>query len=72
MLEWYAPVRSLRSSDSRLLVVPKSKLVSAGDRAFSVTAPKLWNSLPGEVRYLTNVDTFKNALKTHLFREAYY
>ena len=72
MLEWYAPARSLRSSDSRLLVVPKSKLVSAGDRAFSVTAPKLWNKLPCDVRNLTNVDSFKTALKTYLFREAYY
>ena len=38
--------RTLRSTDHKLLAVPKSRLKTYGDRAFSVAAPKLWNELP--------------------------
>ncbi|XP_026098443.1 fucolectin-like [Carassius auratus] len=38
--------RPLRSSEKRVLMVPKSRLKLWGDRAFSVVGPKLWNSLP--------------------------
>ena len=38
--------RSLRSSSKNLLTVPKSKLKTFGDRAFSVCGPKVWNDLP--------------------------
>ena len=40
LLETYKPTRSLRSSSRNLLVIPRSKLKSYGDRAFSVSAPK--------------------------------
>ena len=43
LLEIYCPRRCLRSGDDLLLVRPKSRLVSFGDRAFSRAAPKLWN-----------------------------
>ncbi len=36
---------SLRSQKSIELEVPRTKLVSCGDRAFSETAPTLWNEL---------------------------
>ena len=48
----YQPTRCLRSSSSNALVVPRTR-GKAGDAAFSVAAPRLWN--------------FKNHLKTHLF-----
>ena len=48
------PTRSLRSSSGNLLAIPRSKLKSFGDRAFSVCAPKL--------------NTFKRNLKTYLFK----
>jgi hypothetical protein len=67
----YKPCRSLRSSSSLLLQVPKSKLKNYGDRAFAVAAPKLWNSLPADIRSSTNLESFKAALKTHLFKAAY-
>lgn len=41
----YSPTRALRSVDQHILAVPKSRPVSRGDRAFSVVAPKVWNSL---------------------------
>jgi len=46
LLETYKPTRSLRSSSRSLLVIPRSKLKSYGDRAFSASAPKLWNDVP--------------------------
>ncbi len=66
------PSRGLRSDDTLALIVPKSKLVTYGDRAFSVAAPKLWNSLPVDIRLSENVSRFKRALKTYLFRQAYH
>ena len=71
MLLQYIPSRQLRSSDKLLLVVPKSNLVSCGDRAFSVAGPKLWNNLPDELRCLKTVDSFKSKLKTYMFKLAF-
>ncbi len=34
-----------------LLTVPRSRLRRSGDRAFSVTAPALWNVLPLSIKY---------------------
>ncbi len=39
--------------------------------AFSYSAPRVWNTLPYEIRSISNVNTFKTALKTHLFRCAF-
>ncbi len=46
----YTPTRDLRSSETGLLTVPLTRLRLMGDRAFSSLAPKLWNSLPIEIR----------------------
>ena len=64
MLTPYEPVRSLRSSGGGLLAVPKSRLKSKGDQAFSVIAPRLWNDLPEEIRLAESVTFFKSLLKT--------
>ena len=45
LLDIYRPTRTLRSSSKNLLVIPRSKLKSYGGRAFSVSAPKLWNDM---------------------------
>ena len=45
LLHPYIPSRTLRSSDSGLRSIPPSRLRTFGDRAFSVTAPTLWNSV---------------------------
>ena len=64
-------VRTLRSTDQKLLAVPKSRLKTYGDRAFSVAAPKLWNELPLDLRSLDTIYLFKKHLKTDLFKKAY-
>ena len=43
-----------------------------GDRAFAVVAPRLFNSLPREIRHKTCFNTFKTKVKTFLFRTAFY
>ena len=35
-------------------------------RAFSVQGPKLWNSLPADIRNSPTVNRFKSALKRYL------
>ena len=50
LLSPYQPSRSLRSIWAGLLSTPKSNLRSFGDRAFSRAAPRLWNSLPQDIR----------------------
>ncbi len=36
----------MRSSNQTILHIPKTRLKSKGDRAFSVVAPGLWNPFP--------------------------
>lgn len=67
----YTPSRNLRSVDKLFLSTPNTKLKTFGDRAFSVSAPHLWNELPLEIRCLDSFDCFKGALKTYLFKSAY-
>ena len=71
LLKPHAPSRSLRSANQSLLVVPKTRLKSRGDRAFSVAAPKLWNALPLQVRLAPSLLVFKAQLKTHLYSLAF-
>ena len=71
LLEQYILARSLRTCDENLLVIPKSRLKSYGDRSFAFAAPSLWNSLPSNLRNVKNIDTFKGMLKTYLFKQSY-
>ena len=57
---------SLRSDLAITFEVPRAKK-QAGDRAFSVAGPHLWNGLPSSVRTVDHMDRFKNKLKSHLF-----
>ena len=62
---------SLRSFDSHLLVVPRTRTKSFGDKSFPNVAPRLWNDLPFSLRTAESLGTFKKTLKTHLFRQAF-
>ena len=63
--------RTLRSSSQNNLLVPRTKLKTYGDRAFSVAAPRLWNALPPKLKESETVAAFKRALKTYYFSLAY-
>ncbi|KAK7112839.1 hypothetical protein V1264_012225 [Littorina saxatilis] len=59
------PVRS--AADLLRLHIPRSKLASAGQRAFPSAGPSVWNSLPLELRQSPSLDAFKSRLKTQFF-----
>ena len=65
--------RSLRSnitSDGRTSHILKHHRLSNcvyGERAFSNTAPLLWNKLPVSIRMIQDINNFKRKLKTYLF-----
>ena len=61
----------LRSSTSSLLDVRPSRLDTVGDRSFAAAGPRLWNSLPADVQSAPLLTTFRQKLKTHLFRQSY-
>ena len=54
---------------SILIETPRTKLVTAGDRAFISASPHLWNKLPYALRATDSLETLKCRLKTHLFKE---
>ena len=57
-------LKSASSSCKEYLAVPRSRLKTYGDKAFSIAGPKLWNNLPLEIRKCASVATFKQSLKT--------
>ena len=64
---------NLRSTGKLLLDHPKGKMLTTlGARSFSAAAPKLWNSLPVELRQATSLNSFKTRLKTYLFKKYLY
>ena len=71
LLHHHVVERSSRSSDLGLLIIPKSRTKSFGDRSFEVAAPRLWNELPLSIRQSGSVAEFKRQLKTHLCNRAY-
>ncbi|KAL9978237.1 hypothetical protein ACROYT_G015732 [Oculina patagonica] len=72
LLDQYVPSRCLRSASQNLLKFPRSATSTYGDRAFSIAAPRLWNTLPTTVKNAPSVSTFKTLLKTYLFRSIYF
>lgn len=66
LISAYSPPRTLRSGGQSMLVVPKTR-TTFGDRAFSVTGPRLFNELPRDLREVTSSVQFLRRLKTHLY-----
>jgi hypothetical protein len=62
---------ALRSNNQKLLQIPRTKTKTFGDRAFAVSAPRIWNSLLQSVRDSRNLSSFKTNLKTFLFKTAF-
>jgi len=51
----------------QLLTVPHVRRSTLSDRAFSVVAPRAWNSLPSAICASTSLITFQWELKTSLY-----
>ena len=62
--------KSLRSSVSKQLFAPKTKL-NIDKRAFSVAASTIWNQLPIAFKYSETIATFCKQVKTDLFEIAF-
>jgi len=56
----------LRSTDTATCVVRRSNN-SFGDRCFAAAGPRLWNTLPVQLRHCDSLGQFKRLLKTYLF-----
>ena len=50
---------------------PSMYLNRFGDHAFSIYAPRLWNSLPSLLKNTRSLSPFKSNLKTFLFRTSF-
>jgi len=61
--------RRLRSADVEdTCIVPRTGRTRFGDRSFSAAGPRIWNSLPPELRRPdTELGEFRRSLKTFLF-----
>ena len=64
-------MKRTRADSNNDLVIPVIKHKSFGGRSLGYGGPKLWNTLPKELKTCTNINTFKKLLKTFLFKEAY-
>jgi len=67
LVQFHTTPKSTRSSSTQLLFVPHHNL-SFGSRAFRVSAPKVWNTLPLHIRQSQSLSTFRRHLKTHYFQ----
>ena len=62
LINLHIPSRQLRSSNKRLLNVPRT-LSSYGDCAFSYSAPRVWNALLADLRLCDSLDILRNDFK---------
>ena len=70
LISHYLPPRSLRSSNTNLLTRPAGITSNFSSRAFTVSAPSTWNSLPAHIRSIDTLYTFKRHQKFHLYQSA--
>ena len=72
LLSVYVPSRTLRSSsDSRTLCIQKTNTKMYGERAFTYCAPRQWNTLLANIRHKQTTPSFKQALKSLVFKLYY-
>jgi len=60
-----------RTLGSASLLFSGGWTVTVGDRSFAAAGPRLWNSLAADVQSAPSLTTFRQKLKTHLFRQPY-
>ena len=73
LIQPYVPAYPLRSNNQGLLVEPADlRLEMFGRRSFSYAAPHAWNKLPVSLKTISSFPTFKQLLKSSLFKEYYH
>jgi hypothetical protein len=71
MVQKYHPARPLRSGSKSLLTLPKTYTAAYGNRCFSKVSAELWNGLPNEIKSANTLNSFKQQIKTYLYKIAY-
>ena len=66
LIQYYTPARSLRSSTSGSLTIPKVAR-TWGERSYAYACPTVWNNLPEAIQNCVTIDSFKTHVKTFLF-----
>ena len=67
------PRPGLRSQrKENILQVPFTKRKTFANKAFSVFGPRIWNSLPDNLRTTSDYNEFRRGLKAYLFSKAYH
>ena len=66
LIDFYKPVRQLRSSSQVLLYCIRSGTVLAL-RGFKHSSVAAWNKLPIDIRNSSPLSSFRSRLKSHLF-----
>ena len=64
------PRCGLPSSSSSDFSLPRLR-TKLGERAFTYASPSAWNSLPKDLRAVTDPELFRKRLKTHFFSLAF-
>ena len=64
------PLRALRSGTTTTLYLPHASS-DFHRHSFVVSSLATWNNIPASIRDFVTLDTFKTALKTHLFNSVY-
>ena len=73
LLHVYTPSRTLRSSsDTHMLEIQQYKRKTHGFRTFSCFGPRIWNSLPQDLRHCSTLSSFKAKLKTIFFSQYFH
>ena len=67
----HCPAGRTRSSQQQIIEVPRSKLVSFGDRSLKVVGPQLWNALPIASKHMVALPLFIKALKMHMLKDKF-
>ena len=62
---------NLRLDGDDLLLEMVHTRYKTSERAFRVSGPSLWNSLPRKIRAAETLEIFKKDLKTYLFQQAF-
>lgn len=71
LINKYHQDRLLRSESKSLLSIPITNTSTYGNRCYTNSAARMWNSLPDGLKDIKSLPTFKKHLKTHLFEETY-
>jgi len=72
LISQYLPSRSLCSSNTNLLMRPPGMTSKFSSRAYSVSAPSTWKSLPAHIRSIDTVSTLKTLPKIPPFPVCLY